>query len=271
MKFVVNLLSAVVAKRPWLVFISVLAVTGVLGFFSTQAVITDGNDGFAPDAQELLAEQEIRALFGDGSSLSTLQVVVSSESGDVVTRDGLTAVETLQGIIEQSELAPLLASQGEQPPIISYLLPVQQAIFEEQAPVPSSDGELKGTYLDSTAQLPPEVSGVAEQLLSGDRDMTVATAGKGLMLVFLDAPGFDEAIDDEGARTIANDFETFTDAEGVLAEALRAADLPAGFSAETTINRKDFGLNWNETLETGGLLVGEDVKIRIDVEAYVQE
>jgi len=45
----------------------------------------------------------------------------------------------------------------------------------------------------------------------------------------------------------------------------------AGFSAETTINRKDFGLNWNETLETGGLLVGDDVNIRIDVEAYVQE
>jgi len=41
----------------------------------------------------------------------------------------------------------------------------------------------------------------------------------------------------------------------------------AGFSAVTRINRKDFGLKWNDTLETGGLLVGDDVDIRIDIEA----
>lgn len=43
----------------------------------------------------------------------------------------------------------------------------------------------------------------------------------------------------------------------------------AGFSAKTTINRKDFGLNWNETLETGGVLVGEEVEIEIAAEADV--
>ncbi len=39
-----------------------------------------------------------------------------------------------------------------------------------------------------------------------------------------------------------------------------------GFSAKTTINRKDWGLNWNVALETGGVLVGEQVKIAIDLE-----
>ncbi|MBK8258836.1 MAG: YceI family protein [Polyangiaceae bacterium] len=39
-----------------------------------------------------------------------------------------------------------------------------------------------------------------------------------------------------------------------------------GFSAKTTINRKDYGLVWNQALETGGLLVGEKVEIEIDVE-----
>lgn len=38
-----------------------------------------------------------------------------------------------------------------------------------------------------------------------------------------------------------------------------------GLTAKTTINRKDFGLNWNQALETGGVLVGEDVKIEIDL------
>lgn len=42
-----------------------------------------------------------------------------------------------------------------------------------------------------------------------------------------------------------------------------------GYSAATTINRKDFGLNWNAALEAGGVLVGEEVKISIDLEATV--
>lgn len=40
----------------------------------------------------------------------------------------------------------------------------------------------------------------------------------------------------------------------------------AGFSAHTTINRKDFGLGWNQALEAGGVLVGEKVEIHIDLE-----
>jgi polyisoprenoid-binding protein YceI len=40
-----------------------------------------------------------------------------------------------------------------------------------------------------------------------------------------------------------------------------------GFTATGKLNRKEFGLNWNAALETGGFLVGEDVKITLDVEA----
>ncbi len=39
------------------------------------------------------------------------------------------------------------------------------------------------------------------------------------------------------------------------------------FSAEGEINRDDFGINWNQALETGGVLVGKTVKISIDVQA----
>jgi len=39
-----------------------------------------------------------------------------------------------------------------------------------------------------------------------------------------------------------------------------------GGVATTKVNRKDFGLTWNQALETGGVLVGEDVEITIDVE-----
>ncbi len=39
-----------------------------------------------------------------------------------------------------------------------------------------------------------------------------------------------------------------------------------GVSATTKINRKDFGLTWNAALETGGILVGDEVTIALDVE-----
>jgi polyisoprenoid-binding protein YceI len=42
------------------------------------------------------------------------------------------------------------------------------------------------------------------------------------------------------------------------------------YGAETTINRKDFGLNWNIALEAGGVTVGDKVKISIESEAIKQ-
>lgn len=39
-----------------------------------------------------------------------------------------------------------------------------------------------------------------------------------------------------------------------------------GLTATTKINRKDFGLTWNSTLETGGFLVGEEVTITLDLQ-----
>jgi len=40
----------------------------------------------------------------------------------------------------------------------------------------------------------------------------------------------------------------------------------AGFSASTKVNRKDFGLTWNAALETGGVLVADEIKISLDVQ-----
>jgi polyisoprenoid-binding protein YceI len=40
----------------------------------------------------------------------------------------------------------------------------------------------------------------------------------------------------------------------------------AGFEIETTINRKDFGITWNRTLDEGGVMLGDDVKVTINLE-----
>lgn len=45
----------------------------------------------------------------------------------------------------------------------------------------------------------------------------------------------------------------------------------AGFSADAKIDRKDFGIVWNKTLDTGGTVLGEEIAIHMDVEANVAE
>ena len=54
---------------------------------------------------------------------------------------------------------------------------------------------------------------------------------------------------------------------GAAANPLANGAPAAGFSAETEISRKDFGLEWNVALEAGGVLVGDKVKIALEIEA----
>ena len=47
-------------------------------------------------------------------------------------------------------------------------------------------------------------------------------------------------------------------------------NIRSGFTATTKINRKEFGLTWNQALETGQLLVGDDVEISLEVEGITK-
>jgi polyisoprenoid-binding protein YceI len=48
-------------------------------------------------------------------------------------------------------------------------------------------------------------------------------------------------------------------------------NLRAAFSAKTSVDRKAFGLTWNQALETGGVMVGDRVEIEIEIEAVRQQ
>lgn len=54
--------------------------------------------------------------------------------------------------------------------------------------------------------------------------------------------------------------------EGLAKDPMSGAE-KAGFSAEGKIKRSDYGLTWNAALETGGVLVGDDIKITIEIQA----
>ena len=44
-----------------------------------------------------------------------------------------------------------------------------------------------------------------------------------------------------------------------------------GFEAEGEINRKDFGVTWSKTMDGGGLVVGDDVEIELEIEAVLDK
>lgn len=76
-----------------------------------------------------------------------------------------------------------------------------------------------------------------------------------------------------GKLTIKGVTKTVTlDAEGGLAPVSDPwGNSRLGFAASTKINRSDFGLTWNKTLEAGGVVVGEQVRIDLDVELIKQK
>jgi polyisoprenoid-binding protein YceI len=61
--------------------------------------------------------------------------------------------------------------------------------------------------------------------------------------------------------------EAVLDVEGLSADAKDPwGSVKRGATATTKINRKDFGLTWNQKLETGGVLVGDEVAIILDIQ-----
>ncbi len=46
----------------------------------------------------------------------------------------------------------------------------------------------------------------------------------------------------------------------------RFGDIRAGFELSGQINRKDFGLTWNMVTEAGGIVIGEDIKLHMDIQ-----
>ena len=81
----------------------------------------------------------------------------------------------------------------------------------------------------------------------------------------------DDSYDVVGALTIRGVTKEITLPVTYLGEARDPwGNLRAGFETSITLNRKDFGLTWNAALETGGFLVGDEVRINLSIQAIAQ-
>ena len=89
------------------------------------------------------------------------------------------------------------------------------------------------------------------------RHMMIATV-RGTMKIRSGWIDFDESDPERGEVEVV---------AAVLVVALAWGDERIAFSATTTIDRRDWGMVWNAPLETGGVLVGYELKVDVDVEA----
>ncbi len=198
MKTLIRLLAGVTSRFPWPVLAATLVLTVVFAGLASTLESASGQEGFSPDSEEIRASERISELFGDSSTSSVLQVILVEEGGDVLTREALEVVAALEEGIVASDAGEVISDRPDEPGIISYLAPVQQAMAAQGLTVEDlpDDATVKQLYADALASAGPEL-GFASQLVpegSGD------TPEIGMVLVFVDTT---TDIDDQIDREVA--------------------------------------------------------------------
>lgn len=224
MKTIVSALASVARRAPWAVVAATLASTGVFGYFAAEVVVVSGNEGFAPEAAEIEAQDRISELFGEATSETPIQVILSDEGGDVITAEGLRTALSVVETVRDSGVGELVADRPDRPGVLHYLSSVEQAaVAQGLDPTRLSDEEVKALYyeaIDGDGELdaPPEQASFLSRLASEDLTVDNATgevaAEAGMVLVFISSP--------EGDAEEA--FDRQIEAEQDLAEALDGVD-----------------------------------------------
>jgi predicted RND superfamily exporter protein len=189
-KTFVKLLAAMVRRAPATTIIVIFALSALFGAFAPQLQQTSGIEVFVPDNAELRALTTVDEQFG--SSEATVQVLIASDRGDVITSEGLQTVLAVEQAIRGMEPTVHLSDRPDGP-IVGYLSPTLQAVEAMGYPMSAlSDQNVKTAFSASLARVPVEQQQLFKGLLSSTTtDLNAVTSGTGLMVVFLDTSGMD--------------------------------------------------------------------------------
>jgi len=180
LKRFVHLLSTVVRRRPVFVLVAAIALTFVFGFFIQYQESSEGNEGFAPDSAEFLANETVQEVFPESSV--PFQIVFSGDSGDLLTAEGLVAYLDSVDAIYASRATELMADNGD--PIIGFFDPIIDELGRRGIdPRLATDGEVKDAYL----ALEGDDAELATTFLSIRTDEQAAVSPTGAMIVLLQA------------------------------------------------------------------------------------
>ncbi|MFT4147500.1 MAG: YceI family protein [Micrococcaceae bacterium] len=156
-----------------------------------------------------------------------------SEVGFEVRHAGISKV---RGLFEDAEATLTIAENSQDNTLEAVIKTASIYTHNEQR-----DGHIKGEEFFNVEKY-PEITFKASGFTIGQEDFTIPGE-----LTILDT---------------TKEIELTASYNGTAADPM--GNTRAGFEAETTISRKDFGLSWNAALEAGGVLVSDKVKIVID-------
>jgi predicted RND superfamily exporter protein len=195
MKATIRLLARLVERHAVLVLVATLVLSGGFGWLATQTEVAAGQDGFAPENDEILASQRIGDLFGDDAVQSVMQVVVRQPGGDVISPAALQVTRAISDALLDGEFADVLGGNGTQPAIISYLAPVELAAAQRGIDASALDAATLDTLYRATLdEASGELSFISQLVPAG----TTTTAEVGLVLVFLETTtNFNDQVDRE--------------------------------------------------------------------------
>ena len=189
-EWIANGFARFTTRHPWFAVIAVLVMA--IGFSAMgRPNMSNDSSEFAPDDPAIAAADRIEMLFGEESTVAPLQVVLVSESGDIVGAEGLAAATAVLDAIEATQvdgvrLADKLVEQPGVGAISSFMTPVQVAV-ENGAPVPATDAEVKALLEASLERAPAAQAELLSGLFEGGLEAG-PTAPSGLLVAFFEAP-----------------------------------------------------------------------------------
>jgi polyisoprenoid-binding protein YceI len=141
------------------------------------------------------------------------------------------------------ELAGTLTGDDDHPETAAIEITIPAASIDTR--VPQRDAHLRSAdFFDAAAH--PEIRFRSTRIARAGHDATLVVDG------------------DLTIRGLTRPITLKVDRGGRVTDPFGSHRL--AYSTTVTINRRDFGLNWNQVLETGGVLVGDDVTVSIDLE-----
>jgi uncharacterized protein len=201
----IRVLAAAVRRAPMVVLAVTLLLTVGFGWLGTTLDQATGQQGFAPESEEIDALDRISELFGDEASQTVMQVVIRATDGDVLTVDALRTVDEVAGAIAESDAADLVSQDPLDPGVISFLTPVQQAIAQQGIdPASLDDDAVKLLREQALAEGGEDLGFTAQLVPEGDDQPDI-----GLLLVFIDS---------------GSDIDAQIDRESTLARAVRGVE-----------------------------------------------
>ena len=172
MKSIVSFLAVVSQRIPWVVVAVTLVLTGVLGALAGQIEPATGNEGFAPEGEEISASERIGEKFGSEVSESTVQIVMRDDGGDVITLEGLRVATEVVQVVMGSDVGGNIADRPERPGIFHYLSGVEGAMAAQGLTIDQMTDEMVKSRLpvfftgtDTVSTSPSVIVGNSDMML----------------------------------------------------------------------------------------------------------